>query len=506
MKGKDTPAFALDQTLSAYGIRKLPFPIDEVDDYYFATPALAKQSDALRNLVEYSDLVLVVSGVEGAGKTAFLNQFLLAADARWRIARIDAREAMSLGELVEALLAGFGLAGRGEDTPGDEAVLRTFLTEVNAGGNVALVVVDDAHLLPQICIEFLVTLAEERGRIDVRLLLATEPGRLGFPTDDPKRVHVVVLKPFDAQQCADYIHTRLSYAGLVGDSPFDEATIDAIHQDSGGVPGAIHPLAIHTLLANGDAPGGGLRGALRPRNLAYAAALLLAIGAAAWVLGPGPAAPPRSAATADAGPVRGRVEGLPEAREAADPGAPQEVPEAAAPFVASVTPRAPGPSPDAGAPEAARKPGATAPGLEERPAPVRTAAAVTSPAKAPAAAERSAPEVRLAANATPAESAPGTGGPRDLAWLRTQDPRHYVIQLVGTRNRAAAGRFLDTHRLGERGAWFATTHQGQPWYVVVYGVYPDRAAARAAIEDLPAVLRAGSPWPRSVASIVQSAR
>ena len=69
MKQERTPAFALDQTLAAYGIRKLPFPIDEVDDFYFATPTLAKQSDSLRSLIEYSDLILVVSGVEGAGKS-----------------------------------------------------------------------------------------------------------------------------------------------------------------------------------------------------------------------------------------------------------------------------------------------------------------------------------------------------------------------------------------------------------------------------------------------------
>ena len=115
-----------------------------------------------------------------------------------------------------------------------------------------MVAVDDAHLLPQICTEYLLRLADERGRIALRLLLTTEPGRLGFSTNDAKHVHVVVLQPFDLQQSGDYLHTRLSAAGLVGDSPFSASVVGDIHQDSGGLPGAIHPSALHSLLANTD--------------------------------------------------------------------------------------------------------------------------------------------------------------------------------------------------------------------------------------------------------------
>jgi len=61
----------LADTLAVYGIRKNPFPIDETDGLFFSTPGLDKQIDALRNLVEYGDLLLVISRVEGAGKTSF---------------------------------------------------------------------------------------------------------------------------------------------------------------------------------------------------------------------------------------------------------------------------------------------------------------------------------------------------------------------------------------------------------------------------------------------------
>jgi DamX protein len=520
VKQNETPAFALDHTLTAYGIRKLPFPIEEVDDFYFATPALAKQSDALRNLVEYSDLILVISGVEGAGKTAFLNQFLLAADSQWRVSRIDAEAATTIGSLVEELLTGFGVTERGEHAPEDEALLRTRLTELHAGGKIAMIVVDDAHLLPQICTEFLVALAEERGLIDLRLLLTTEPGRLGFPTNDPKHVHVVVLQPFDVQQSGDYIHTRLSYAGLVGDSPFDTQAVEEIYQDSGGLPGAIHPLAVHTLLANTVASVPRRRPMLGTRAIAYVTALLIVGAGVAWFLGTQPASVqpvaggPAGTAT---GSVRGRIEGLPaQGAEQAGGGSVAAESTETTPFVGSVTPKSAARDGTTTAPRVAAAGGDSetkVSTLDDSSSSLRSAVAVTSPAPAKGVTETGGgePVVRLASNATPAVSAPAKPsvslvGAHELDWLRTQDPSHYVIQLVGTRDKAAVARFLDDHRLGAKGAWFVTSHEDKPWYVVVYGMYPDRATARAAIKTLPRALQAGSPWPRSVASVVENAR
>ncbi len=71
MNIREKSAFVLADTLAVYGIRKNPFPIDETDGLFFSTPGLDKQIDALRNLVEYGDLLLVISRVEGAGKTSF---------------------------------------------------------------------------------------------------------------------------------------------------------------------------------------------------------------------------------------------------------------------------------------------------------------------------------------------------------------------------------------------------------------------------------------------------
>ncbi len=510
MKIKQKPAFALEDTLAVYAIRKNPFPIDETDDVFFSTPRLDKQIDALRNLVEYGDLLLVISGVEGAGKTSFLNQFLLAADRRWKCCRVDAGAAMTINSLIEELLAGFGLKTRGDDAQDDEALLRAHLSDLHSNGDISLVAVDDAHLLPQICTEFLLALAQERGQIEVRLVLATEPGRLGFPTNDAKRVHVVVLRPFDLQQSGDYLHTRLSYAGLVGDSPFVASVVDDIHQDSGGLPGAIHPLALHRLLANPDASRAGRRAPKTMRVVLYVAATLVIGGGAAVFLRPEPGVAPMVANdSGTTGNARGRITGTDGDGRAARSAEPD--PE---PFAQSVTAKAPAEVSGGAAPSIVTVntgSGAKVFILDDSGTSTTAAVAVTSPApaKGKASSRGIEPVVRLASNVTAAASAPvkvKSRAARDLDWLRQQDRSHYVIQLVGTRDAAAAAKFLDDHKLGSQGAWFVTSREGKPWYVVVYGIYPDSASARAAVKTLPEILRAGSPWPRSVASVIESAR
>ena len=529
MKAKEKPAFALEDTLAVFGIRKNPFPIDETDDLFFSTPNLTKQIDLLRNLVEYSDLLLVVSGVEGAGKTTFLDQFLLATDRRWKCCRIDARAAMTLDALVDELLDGFGLKARGDDAQGDETLLHAYLADVRANDDVPLVTVDDAHLLPQICTEFLLGLAREREHSGLRLLLCAEPGRLGFATNDPKHVHVVVLQPFDEQQSGDYIHTRLSYAGLGGDSPFSASVIDDIHQDSGGLPGTIHSLALHTLMANTDisqlasTPSVfGLVGR-RPlkftRPMLYLAAALLIGGGAVIFLRPGPGLEHvASMDTETTGKLRGRVAGVTTQATTGEPSTPAGDGQGAggaqpepAPFTGSVTAKAPAREPQAAAPGVVRADaGSDAKvftlgenGTSTRPA---VAVSAATPGKDAVSAKDTGQVVRLASNVTPTASSPAkTQAGRDLDWLRKQDPSHYVIQLVGTRDAAAAGKFLEDHELGSQGAWFVTSHENKPWYIVVYGIYPDNSSARTAINALPATLRARSPWPRSVASVVENA-
>lgn len=86
-------------------------------------------------------------------------------------------------------------------------------------------------------------------------------------------------------------------------------------------------------------------------------------------------------------------------------------------------------------------------------------------------------------------------------WVLTRPGQTYVVQLFATRSREAGTRFIVEHGLGARAAVAPIIHGGQPWYVVVYGHYPTRSAATAAIGQLPDALARLKPWPRLVQSL-----
>jgi DamX protein len=97
----------------------------------------------------------------------------------------------------------------------------------------------------------------------------------------------------------------------------------------------------------------------------------------------------------------------------------------------------------------------------------------------------------------PAGTAPSGGE----AWLQSRDPARFTLQLVGSRDRAAVRKFAREHAIAEPHAVFERDLKGRPWYSLVAGDYPDRAAAIAARERLPKGLGRSGIWPRTFGSI-----
>ena len=120
-----------------------------------------------------------------------------------------------------------------------------------------------------------------------------------------------------------------------------------------------------------------------------------------------------------------------------------------------------------------------------------------------------APAPEAPAESTPAaEPAPApAAAPYNADWLRTQPSSKFVLQLVGSVDRAAADRFIKRHALQDRAAVLETQREGNLWFVVVYGLYESSGAASTAREQLPAALRKDvQPWPRALKTLLAPAR
>ena len=91
-------------------------------------------------------------------------------------------------------------------------------------------------------------------------------------------------------------------------------------------------------------------------------------------------------------------------------------------------------------------------------------------------------------------------------WLKNMSPNRYTLQLVGGANEEAIKSFVREHGSYRKLGYFETDRQGEPWYVVVYGDFPNRETATDAVANLPNKLRSSKPWPRTASDIQSKMR
>ncbi|MCP5208745.1 MAG: SPOR domain-containing protein [Hahellaceae bacterium] len=85
-----------------------------------------------------------------------------------------------------------------------------------------------------------------------------------------------------------------------------------------------------------------------------------------------------------------------------------------------------------------------------------------------------------------------------MDWLRAHPPSSTVVQLLGSYHEETAAKFLKQYAsLGF--IYVKSTYKGKEWFVVIDGVYNDKAEARDRITAYPVVIQKQQPWVRSVA-------
>ena len=151
----------------------------------------------------------------------------------------------------------------------------------------------------------------------------------------------------------------------------------------------------------------------------------------------------------------------------------------------------------------------TAPATQTKPAaeakPVVTApkhtetAATAAPVKAPVAATETAKPAATttapaatAATAVPAATATGKSA-GDVNALKTASGSHYTLQLSSSSNYDNLNGWAKKENL-KNYVVYETSRNGQPWYVLVSGIYASKDDAKRAVTALPADVQAKNPW------------
>lgn len=100
-----------------------------------------------------------------------------------------------------------------------------------------------------------------------------------------------------------------------------------------------------------------------------------------------------------------------------------------------------------------------------------------------------------------AASTTNTRTPSCAAWLNKQPKEGYTLQMVAGREQSSVTSFIREHTLTESHAVCAYHEGSQDWFGLFYGFYPTLQAARDALDNLPADLKANQPYLRRLSKV-----
>ncbi|TBU97042.1 SPOR domain-containing protein [Phytopseudomonas dryadis] len=469
----------------------------------------------LHHLARYSQLLLVVTGPEGSGKT-LLRQALVASTNKQAVHNVvvSAQGAADPATLLRHVAQ--GLNAQQTDT----AALLAQVGQLALTGQEVYLLVDDAEELSDAALEALLALAEGNGdgRAHVFLFADSELiERLDAMADGAEAFHVIELQPYEEDETRDYLAQRLEGAAQ-GLEVFSDEQIESIHERSGGWPGEINRVAREVLIdamasRRGAAKRSGFAFSLPKKHLLALAVVGIGV-VAAWLMqgrsDPADVAQPvaqvplgqTAQPSAPAAPAGNAQEPAP-AIEFAGSNQPlplplvgQSQPVIRQPLAQAATGEVDGDGEaEVAEPIANAPPPVVLPPAAPEPAPVVTPPPAQAPAAQPPKPVAQAPKPAAPAPAPPAQAASGS------AWYSTQTASHYTLQILGTSSESSAQAFVRAN--GGQYRYFKKQHQGKPLFVVTYGSFASRDAAQAALKALPAQVQAGKPWPRTFASVTQ---
>nr|WP_288467261.1 AAA family ATPase [uncultured Pseudomonas sp.] len=495
----------------------------------------------LHHLARYSQLLLVVTGPEGSGKT-LLRQALVASTNKQAVHNVvvSAQGAADPATLMRHIAQGLNT----QQT--DRTSLLGQVGQLSLTGQEVYLLIDDAEELSDAAIDELLVLAQGNGegRPHVFLFADTDLiARLDALSNGEESFHVIELEPYSEEETREYLAVRLEGAAQSIELLSDEQ-VELIHERSGGWPGEINRVARDVLIdamasRRGAAKAGGLALKLPKKHLLALGVVAVGVAAALLMQGrseptdaqapaptqaqlpmgsaPQPQTAPSAPASAEQGadgkppiefagsnqplplPLVGQSQPvirqpLAQAAGETDGEANVELPESTPAAPVTLPPAtaqnapAPTPAPQVTTPAAPQPKPSEQPKVAQQPKPAEQ----PKPATPPAQAARPAPATQASATA---------GGSQANAWYAAQNKGHYTLQVLGTSTEASARSFVSQN--GAQYRYFKKMHQGKPLFVITYGSFASRDAAQAAVKTLPAKVQAGKPWPKTFASVTQ---
>lgn len=245
--------------LKKYHLQVAPFSVNHEDRFLYLDAERSQSLNLLQHMTQYSNLLLIVMGAFGVGKTSLLQRFVATAQGEWCICQVTANTMMDAEQLLFVAAQGFGLQQLPHDATQLQEMLYARVATLHRQEQAPILVIDDAHTLPKEALLAIFHLADaqvDQGNL-LRIILSCEPEiekilqAKEVHALRERITHTMQIAPLSEDATAEYIKHRMAVAGFVGISPFTPKAIKKIHKQAQGIPARINELA-HELLDKGD--------------------------------------------------------------------------------------------------------------------------------------------------------------------------------------------------------------------------------------------------------------
>ena len=241
-----------------YGLREAPFELTSDPKYLFLTP---RHREALSNLqygLVAAKAVTVLTGEAGTGKTTLLKTILASEECRHVRCVYLNNPTLTREEFVEILASRFSLSAHAARSKAAMlSELEPVLLERRERGEITALIIDEAQSLDAEILEEIRLLAniETPSQKLLPLVLAGQP-ELGLRLEESglrqlkQRVALrCEIAPFELQETAGYIGSRIRTAGGVASRLFTREAVVLIHEYSRGIPRTISVICDNTLVS-----------------------------------------------------------------------------------------------------------------------------------------------------------------------------------------------------------------------------------------------------------------
>jgi len=223
-------------SLDYLGLSKQPFANEILSgESFFEQQALTKIIDSLTHQAQFSDLLLLVEGAHGAGKTSLFRQFIQTEIANTKMLSVQAEATDTLVQIQQKI--SIHLQDLGDANHLDDNLKNLQMFDQNP-----ILVMDSAHVLSDTTLQELFRYQQQlkQEEVNLKILFFANSGM----TDTLKKVtdiqndqmYVQNMPEFTPKQAEIFIMHRLRNAGYSAEPLFESNDISQLFKKCNGTP------------------------------------------------------------------------------------------------------------------------------------------------------------------------------------------------------------------------------------------------------------------------------